>query len=76
MIRTKSSRPLLTIPSTFITSTWNVKEPTHYSRRIGREVPGVVAVLCESMGGLKERMYLPWDIKSHSYINKIGRAHV
>ena len=25
---------------------WDVKEPTHYSKRVGREVPGVVAVLC------------------------------
>ena len=24
----------------------DVKEPTHYSKRVGREVPGVVAVLC------------------------------
>ena len=24
---------------------WDVKEPTHYSKRVGREVPGVVAVL-------------------------------
>ena len=25
---------------------WDVKEATHYSKRVGREVPGVVAVLC------------------------------
>ena len=25
---------------------WNVKEPKNYSKRVGREVPGVVAVLC------------------------------
>ena len=25
---------------------WGVKEPKHYSKRVGREVPGVVAVLC------------------------------
>ena len=24
---------------------WDVKEPKHYSKRVGREVPGVVAVL-------------------------------
>ena len=30
----------------FISSLWNVKEPTHYSRRVGDEAPGVVAVLC------------------------------
>ena len=31
----------------FISSLWDVKEPIHYSRREGDEVPGVVAVLCE-----------------------------
>ena len=25
---------------------WNVEEPELYSKRVGREVPGVVAVLC------------------------------
>ena len=25
---------------------WDVKEPKHYSKRVGREFPGVVAVLC------------------------------
>ena len=25
---------------------WDIKEPTHYSKRVGREAPGVVAVLC------------------------------
>ena len=29
----------------------DVKEPTHYSKRVGHEVPGVVAVLCESIAG-------------------------
>ena len=29
----------------FISSLWDVIEPTHYSRRVGDEVPGVVAVL-------------------------------
>ena len=29
----------------FISSLWDVKEPTHYSRRVGDIVPGVVAVL-------------------------------
>ena len=24
---------------------WDIKEPTHHSKRVGREVPGVVAVL-------------------------------
>ena len=27
-----------------------LKEPTHYSKRAGHEVPGVVAGLCESLG--------------------------
>ena len=30
---------------------WDVKEPTHYSKRVGHEVPCVVAVLCESIAG-------------------------
>ena len=29
----------------FISSLWDVKEPTHYSRRVGDEVSGFVAVL-------------------------------
>ena len=29
---------------------WDVKEPTH-TKRVGHEVPGVVAVLCESIAG-------------------------
>ena len=32
-------------------STWDVKEPTHYSKRVGREVPGVVAVLLSGKCG-------------------------
>ena len=32
----------------FKISTWDVGEPTHYSKRVGREVPGVVAVLLSS----------------------------
>ena len=31
----------------FISSLWDVIEPTHYSRRVGDEVPGVVTVLGE-----------------------------
>ena len=31
--------------SMFISSLWDVKEPNHYSRRVGDKVPGVVAVL-------------------------------
>ena len=37
----------------FISSMWDVREPTHYSKNVGHEVPGVVAVLCECMGGLR-----------------------
>ena len=29
----------------FKISTWDVKEPTHCSERVGREVPGVVVIL-------------------------------
>ena len=31
--------------------TWDVKEPTHYSKRVGREVLVVVAVLLSSKCG-------------------------
>ena len=37
----------LTNTSLLISSMWDVKEPTHYSKRVGHEVPGVVAVLSE-----------------------------
>ena len=30
----------------FIGSMWDVEEPTHYSQRVGHEVPGVLPVLC------------------------------
>ena len=42
---TINRRPRLTIPSMFKLM-WDVKEPKHYLKRVGREVPGVVAVLC------------------------------
>ena len=38
------------LPCSYIWSLWDVKEPTHYSKRAGHEVPGVVAGLCESFG--------------------------
>ena len=47
-IRTINRRPRLTIPAMFKILMWVVKEPTHYSKRVGREVPGVVAVLLSS----------------------------
>jgi len=30
---------------------WDVKEPTHYSKRVGNEVPVVVTVLYGSIAG-------------------------
>ena len=44
-------RPRLTVPSMFKMSTWDVKEPPHHSKRVRREVPGVVAVLLSSKCG-------------------------
>ena len=35
----------------FKISTWDVKEPTHYLKRVGPEAPGVVAVLFSSKCG-------------------------
>ena len=34
----------------FTSLMWDVKEPAHYSRRVWHEVPGVVTVLCVSVG--------------------------
>ena len=40
-------------------STWDVKEPTHYLKRVGREVPGVVAVFLScKYGQLGVTMFL------------------
>ena len=36
----------------FISSMWDVKEPTHYSKRVSVKFPGVVAVLCVVTSGL------------------------
>ena len=47
-IRTLNRRPRLTVPLVFKMSTWDVKEPPHHSKRVRREVPGVVAVLLSS----------------------------
>ena len=30
----------------FISSMWDLKEPTHFSKRVGHVVPGVVAIFC------------------------------
>ena len=32
---------------------WDVKEPTHLSKRVGHEVPGVVAALFSKVAGSK-----------------------
>ena len=40
-----------------LSSMWDVNEPTHYKRRVGREVLGVVAVLCECTGGYRKVIY-------------------
>ena len=42
------------MPSMFKCSLWDVKEPKHYSKRAGPDVPGVVAFLCEYMGAYGE----------------------
>ena len=50
-ISTINRRPRLTTLecSQFRGTLRNVKEPTHYSKRVGHEVPGVV--VCESIAG-------------------------
>ena len=48
----------------FICSMWDVKEPTQYSRRVGHEVPCVVAVLCECMDEYREVIYLARGLDS------------
>ena len=52
----------------FISSIWDFKEPTHFSRKVGHEVPSFVAVIPECMGGYREVVYLAWDISSGSCI--------
>ena len=42
------------MPSMFKIPMWDVEEPTHYSKRVASEVPGVVAVL------LSSKMCLAW----------------
>ena len=48
---------------------WDVKEPTHYSKRVGHEVPGVVAGLCESIAGLHQLI----AAKKLNLLNQIKR---
>ena len=49
---TINRRPSLTVLSMFKMSTCNVKEPTHYSKRVGHEVPDVVLWLFSKCGRL------------------------
>ena len=42
----------------FISSLWVVKEPTHYSKRVGDEVPAVVAVFRECLGGWVKQVHI------------------
>ena len=47
MVRLSSQTvgPVSRMSGMFISSLWDVKEPTHYSRRVGDKVPDVVVVL-------------------------------
>ena len=45
----------------FISSMWVLKNPHTIRKRVGHEVPGVVAVLCACMGGYREVTYLARD---------------
>ena len=48
---------------------WDVKEPTHYSKRVGREVPGVVAVL------LSSKMWPAWrDVSKRLVVYEVTYA--
>ena len=51
----------------FISSMWDVKEPTHY------EVPGVVAALCKGIGGVGEVKYglSGADVRPHTTKSEI-----
>ena len=78
---------LLTQPkqklSTDTGSLRDVKEPTHYSKRAGHEVPGVVAVLCESlgMGGYREgdmprmRLSVPFAYHPCTSVQKLKKQN-
>ena len=46
---------------------WDLKEPTHYSKRVGHEVHGVVAVLA-FVTELAQVIYLAWNLGPHSYV--------
>ena len=52
----------------FISSMWDVKEPTHYSKRAGHEVPGVVAVPFSVWAGTEKVICLAWDLVTRLHI--------
>ena len=62
----------------FISSLWDFKEPTHYSRRVGNEVPDVVAVLFSpvEVAGLAlmslKRLVVYEATKAETVISQIG----
>ena len=51
-ISTINRRSRLTIPSMFISSMWDVKEPTHSLKRVGVKFTAVEPVLCVVSSGL------------------------
>ena len=59
----------------FISSLWDVKKPTLYSRRVGDEVHRVVAVLCEYMGGAWVGIAGPHQLNSCEYFNLLEQIN-
>ena len=54
---------------------WDVKKPTHLSKRVGYEVPGVVAVLLSKVAGSKYtckwlRMYEATKKCEHPFVRR------
>ena len=49
----------------FISFMRDVKEPTHYSTRVGHEVPGAVLPFVSELAKV---LYLAWDLGSRSHI--------
>ena len=72
-IRTINRRPCLTVPM-FKMSTCNVKEPTHNSKRVGHEVPGIVLWLSFSLvnvTGCSEKACGVWGhVRKNSHKSK------
>ena len=46
---------------------WDLKEPKHYSKRVGHEFHGVVAVLT-FVTELAKVVYFAWNLGPHSYV--------